>query len=249
MVLEPEQEDLLAKFVEAHRTIPKEDRGEFLGVRSQGPDLFLHISNKASFHGSIPDAEILAHYGLLRRSYNRQGDPTFYVMPQALVHYAERKASSPAVDAVQENLLSYLDGPEFQSRHPIAHQKWEQAVTRLWEEDSAQQLTTIGHLCREVMQEFVTSLAARHQVDLSDLPVDKTVKRLQRIVDKKRDGKRAAELALLDASIVYWGTLSDLVQRQEHGAQKENEPLTWEDGRRVVFQTCVVMHEISRSLR
>jgi hypothetical protein len=40
-----------------------------------------------------------------------------------------------------------------------------------------------------------------------------------------------------------------LVQRQEHGAQKEVTPLTWEDARRVVFQTCVVMYEINRALK
>ena len=48
--------------------------------------------------------------------------------------------------------------------------------------------------------------------------------------------------------MAYWGTLSDLVQRQEHGAAKEGEPLTWEDGQRVVFHTAIVMWEIDRSL-
>jgi hypothetical protein len=52
----------------------------------------------------------------------------------------------------------------------------------------------------------------------------------------------------LDALLVYWGTVSDLVQRQEHGAQKEGRPLVWEDGRRVVFQTAIVMFEVDRTL-
>jgi hypothetical protein len=38
------------------------------------------------------------------------------------------------------------------------------------------------------------------------------------------------------------------VQRQEHGAQKEGRPLVWEDGRRVVFQTAIVMFELDRAL-
>jgi hypothetical protein len=46
----------------------------------------------------------------------------------------------------------------------------------------------------------------------------------------------------------YWGTVSDLVQRQEHGAQKQGAELTWEDARRVVFQTAIVMYEVSRAL-
>lgn len=56
------------------------------------------------------------------------------------------------------------------------------------------------------------------------------------------------EGAFLEALHAYWCTLDDLVQRQEHGAQKEGAPVIWEDGRRVVFQTAVAMFEIDRSL-
>jgi hypothetical protein len=52
----------------------------------------------------------------------------------------------------------------------------------------------------------------------------------------------------IDALVVYWGTMNDLVQRQEHGATREGEPLTWEDAQRVIFHTAVVMWEIDRSL-
>jgi hypothetical protein len=45
-----------------------------------------------------------------------------------------------------------------------------------------------------------------------------------------------------------YATVSDLVQRQEHAGQREGEPLVWEDGRRIVFQTAIVMFEIDRSL-
>jgi hypothetical protein len=36
--------------------------------------------------------------------------------------------------------------------------------------------------------------------------------------------------------------------RQEHAGTREGEPLIWEDGRRVVLQTAVVMFEIDKSL-
>jgi hypothetical protein len=48
--------------------------------------------------------------------------------------------------------------------------------------------------------------------------------------------------------LAYFGTVSDLIQRQEHGAQKEGEGLMWEDARRVVFQTALVMFELDRVL-
>jgi hypothetical protein len=53
---------------------------------------------------------------------------------------------------------------------------------------------------------------------------------------------------MLDALVTYWGTVSDLVQRQEHGAAKEGEPIGREDARVTVFQTAMVMFECSRAL-
>lgn len=51
---------------------------------------------------------------------------------------------------------------------------------------------------------------------------------------------------MLDALVVYWGTVHDLAARQEHGAAKA-VPLVAEDARRVVFQTAIVMFELDRA--
>jgi len=54
--------------------------------------------------------------------------------------------------------------------------------------------------------------------------------------------------AYLDALIVTWGTVSDLAQRQEHGAGKEGGSLSWEDGRRLVVGTFHVVYELDIAL-
>ena len=51
---------------------------------------------------------------------------------------------------------------------------------------------------------------------------------------------------LVNALLDYWEALVDLGQRQVHGGQKGGEPLLPEDGRRLVFQTAIVMFEIAR---
>jgi hypothetical protein len=43
--------------------------------------------------------------------------------------------------------------------------------------------------------------------------------------------------------VAYWGEVNDLLQRREHGAQKERELLEVDDGRRAVFHAAVVMYE------
>ncbi len=76
-----------------------------------------------------------------------------------------------------------------------------------------------------------------------------TVERPRTIIKETAPSKKSKSVEkFLYALIAYWGALSDLVQRQEHGANKEGEQLVWEDARRVVFHTCVVMFELGRSI-
>ena len=107
-------------------------------------------------------------------------------------------------------------------------------------------MTRIGHTCREALQAFASSLAERSGVpDMPSNPA-KTVDRIKAVLNARALGD--THRAFLAALLAYWGTVSDLVQRQEHGAQKEGEPMTWEDARRVVFQTAIVMFEIARAV-
>jgi hypothetical protein len=145
-------------------------------------------------------------------------------------------------------LVRYLDSDAFQQSYPEAHRKWAEAAELLWKSDSQRQLTMIGHLCREAMQEFGTALVDRHQPSGVDADKAHDVARIRAVLDQHRPLLGTTAAPFLDALLPYWGTVTDLVQRQEHGAQKEGRPLVWEDGRRVVFQTAVVMFEVDRVL-
>jgi hypothetical protein len=67
------------------------------------------------------------------------------------------------------------------------------------------------------------------------------------ITYRKNDiGKSKEEF--FSSLVEFWDSINTLVQRQEHGALNENELLEWEDGRRVVFHTLILMYEIDRIL-
>jgi hypothetical protein len=70
-----------------------------------------------------------------------------------------------------------------------------------------------------------------------------TVARLRSVVAAARTTMPTGVACLLDALVDYWGAVSDLAQRQEHGAAKEGEQLVWEDARRLVFQTANLLFE------
>jgi hypothetical protein len=159
----------------------------------------------------------------------------------------QRRSAAP-VQQVEEELMRYLDSDTFQRVHPAAHRKWSEAAERLWASDSQQQLTTIGHLCREAMQAFATGLVDQHQPPGVDTDRAHDVARIRSVLQQHAAKLGTTAAPFLDALLAYWGTVSDLVQREEHGAQKEGRPLVWEDGRRVVFQTAIVMFEVDRTL-
>jgi hypothetical protein len=252
MFLEDEQKKLLAKFVESHRSAPPDCRGDFFASEVLGDPQASFIHSRVQglgFKGSRADAEVLARVGLLRMSWGSRGTPMFYVLPEGITAYEQMMSDVSPIEAVEHDIVTYLSDASFKKNHAAAYSKWEQAALLLRSADSGAQLTTLGHLCREAQQAFTESLSAQHSVNVSTIEPAKTVARVKAVLRVRTAELGATEAAFLEALLAYWGTLVDLVQRQEHGAQREGTPLVWEDGRRVVFQTCVVMYEIDRALR
>ena len=98
------------------------------------------------------------------------------------------------------------------------------------------------------MQEIADDLVRQYQPLDAPEKKDLTFARVRAVLQRQKDGLSERKWGLLDALLVYWDKAIDLVQRQEHGGQKQGDPLVWEDGRRAVFQTAIVMFEIDLSL-
>ena len=248
--LEQEQADLLTALVEEHRRVPRERRDRFyVSNTNQGSHAFYP---KAQDGWQIPvvqgDLEVLASYGLISVDYGQYGISGIVVRPEGLSAYEQlrRQAGEPVAN-VEREIRRYLDTEAFQARYPTALAKWREAEDVVWQADAPRALTTIGHLCREAMQLFASELIRRYQPTGSDPEPAHDVARIRAVLDLAKIQLGKAEAAFLDALVTYWGTVSDLAQRQEHGAQKEGEALQWEDARRLVFQTAIVMFEVARS--
>jgi hypothetical protein len=248
--LEREQEELLKALVEATRNVPRDQRQKFHCLSDGEGDHVLHPGLPGRelriYEGDI---DILDAEGLLNVTYSRQpGTRSFDVTPLRLRLYEElqHRSGAPA-QQVEERLQRHLEGDAFQQKYPEAYRKWAEAAELLWASDSQEQLTTIGHLCREAVQEFATGLVDQYQPPGVDQNKAHDVNRVQAVLDQHRAQLGTTAAPFLDALVAYWRTVSALVQRQEHGVQKAAS-LVWEDGRRVVFQTLVVMFEIDRAL-
>ncbi|MFQ4136228.1 hypothetical protein PGN35_007890 [Nodosilinea sp. PGN35] len=252
ILLTSTQEELLSSLVEAERQQPPDHRERFtlVEVMISSPSVQHPGLPQKSITVFTPDLETLAEEGLIRFSSTRQrGFAPFTITPLGFKYYEYLKTrSGEPIQRLVSEIKKYLDAETFQARYPAAYQKWSESENLLWGADSEQQLTVIGHLCREAMQEFAYTLICHYSPPNVDTNKARTVSRIRSVMELRKQDLGERKHAFLDALLPYWGTVSDLVQRQEHGAQKEGKHLTWEDGRRVVFHTMVVMFEIDNML-
>ncbi|MFN2397221.1 MAG: hypothetical protein ABR543_01045 [Gemmatimonadaceae bacterium] len=251
LVLEDDQKHLLAMLADAARGVPREQRRAFVRTNTFMGQTQIHHPGLANGKAQVypGDLDALMRSGLLAPSSHFRSLGGFDVTPRGF-EYSRRLArtADEAVLRVEETVTQHLLSPDgFRRRYPTVYNKWADAESKLWSAQSDRELTTIGHLCREAMQEFSSALVDAFPPP--NVPVNKasTVARLKAVLESA-PGLGGTERAHLAALVAYWGSLSDLVQRQEHGALKEGEPVGWEDARRVVFQTCNLLYELDRSL-
>ena len=143
----------------------------------------------------------------------------------------------------------YLDDDSFRRDYPRTAAKIQAADAALWSADESQ-LTVVGHACREAKQMFASEALDRLGVAPEQPDVQHTVARARQVMATIRmtPSVGTAEGKVLDALARYWIEVVNLVQRQEHGGQREAEPVTHEDARGVLFQTINATHEIARSV-
>jgi hypothetical protein len=250
ILLLDQQKELLLELVKAEHDCPPEKKAfKFVVATAGGGSAIIHGGFSTNHPANVSDIEALGDVHLLRPGRTPSGAFNFSITPLGF-KYAQwlREKSGEPVERVTNEVRAYLSSERFRKVYPRAYEKWVQAEAALWGGDSASQLTTIGHLSREVIQEFVDVLVEKHKTQGVNPDKTKTVDRIRSVFKQFESKLGGSVKPFLDALLAYWGTLSDLIQRQEHGALKEGEPITWEDAQRIVFQTAVIMWEVDRSL-
>jgi hypothetical protein len=244
MALELEQEELLSWMVESSRDTPRAERIWFFHV-PDGP---------ASLHGPggvkdqllETDMYALAQAGLVRpghsgKDYTLTGDGYAY-------YSALKQREGEPVARQETNLRSLIEAGAFRRDSPMAYARWAEAEALLWTADSRREFTTIGHKAREAIQEFATELIAKYQPPNADPDPALVNRRLGAVIAAQLPELGEARAAHLRALGDYSEATLGLIQRQEHGGQKEGHALTWQDARRVVLHSAVVMCEFTVSL-
>jgi hypothetical protein len=249
--LDQEQLDLFTELVEAYMRAPREHDRRFMAVRIRLGKA--HIQGNGILREDVPweDIEALVEQELFRYEWmtNTHG-LNFTPSPRGKEFYRELMASTAEqTDQVEEHVWRYFDSQAFRQQFPTTYTKWSEASDLAWGSETQGDLSKIGHVCREAMQEFATELIAKYEVQGAEQDPALTRRRFSAVVNARREaiGERKSEV--LDALFDYWVAVGNLIQRQEHAGQRQGSgDLTWEDGRRAVFQLGFVMFEAARTL-
>jgi hypothetical protein len=171
------------------------------------------------------------------------------------------RADSPirSVDhgRIEEYLRAYLEDQRFRSAHPLACGRWIVAWEMLWCADSRSKVIAVGQRAGDAMHAFSASMHQRCMPFAMDSPLpDPLADGAQRpgplnglasITDAYGEELGAGRSQLLREMFEPWRALRGKLQRHEQGTQPPEERVRWEDGRRLVLFTALVMVEFDRS--
>jgi Phage integrase family len=207
-----------------------------LGVRPAAP---LFCTTSGGLFGPMYDSGVRA---VLARKARKAGIDK-RVSAEGLRRSGEAHRARPR-DHVEGRIEAYVNEEEFGFRYPAAYETWRSAL-EFYRVNPTRHATRIGHDCREALLLFSNSLIESRGVPVSS-DVGTVTKVRQAIAGANPLSRRVR--AQLEALVGYWGTVSDLAHRQEHGAARDGEALLAEDARRLVFHTMLVMYELDRAL-
>lgn len=163
--------------------------------------------------------------------------PSCATDPRVQLHDFER---------LEDYLRAYVEDERFRSRYLRAGELWSDASAMLWRADSRDKVIAVSSKAREAMWEFASALVEWHGAHGASRVSSETLDRVSSVIEMYRPQLGDSRCALLEALLSYWQALNSVVQRHRDRAQDVRERLTWEDGRRVVVLTALVMVEVDR---
>jgi hypothetical protein len=186
--------------------------------------------------------------------------------PQARPAELRANAGQQAVQVVdferiEDYLRAYLDGERFASVHPLARGRWLIAWEMLWCADSRIKVIGLGRRAHDALGAFSESLLERclapaadrrPEAPSGDTQPAEPLDGLATVAEAYRAQLGDDRCELLTGLLEHWRALAAAVTRHETAADRGSagelgQRLRWEDGRRLVLFTALVMVEIDRS--
>jgi hypothetical protein len=151
-------------------------------------------------------------------------------------------------DGLEAYLTACVGHERFRSVHLGAYERWSQASAILYSDSTRESLLAAGQKAHEALQEFALAVSEPPHSPVPDSDsTEATIGRLRDFTEAYRSQLGDARCDLLQVLLDHWRALTAHLQAHAQDAEMLDEPLRWEDARRVVILTALVMVEIDRS--
>lgn len=245
--LTEEQMELLSSMVEAERRLPKGKRHEFSLIPEHGRFTLAHpgFPNK-DIQIHLPDLDWLFKNYFVNKSREDQYGTALYVTPLGIKKYGllKRLRTEP-VENIERSIQKRLGSENFHNRNPIVQSCLERAEKSLWISTTKSEFTSIGHSCRDALQEFANSALTRSKATSYDPDISHFVNRLKTVLDSIDSHIGKTDKVYCNSLLTFLKDgVTPLVQRLEHGVQKKGEEVKFNDARRVVFAVMYLIYEL-----
>lgn len=130
--------------------------------------------------------------------------------------------------------------------YPEAAVRLQEAAAELWSARQDADVTPVGFKCREAVQSFAQTYYARFYPRAAAEPLakEKTGDLVSKVVRHLQEERGEKDTAFDDALYQFWRRLIDLNQKVVHDVTTPDRPLSWEDGRRVLLYSYLLIGEL-----
>jgi len=252
-VLDREQIKIFDMLITQFKDVLRDKRSDFIAYKTSNG--IFHIEHPFAtdqlLEMSSRDFFDLSDHGLINISFlENPNEGTFNIPLEAFVLFKELKIiTADPIEIIGNKINSFIYTSNFQSRFNKAYNKWIEAEKLFSDLEVNQHLSTIGLLCREAMQEFLTHLVDTYKPTGVESNPAQVKSRFSSIIKVSPKFKSETVRNLLNASFNYWDQLNSYVQRQTHAGQKEGEKVTVLDAKRILLHTAFLFFEIDQLLK
>ncbi|MEX0646174.1 MAG: hypothetical protein WEA56_05625 [Balneolaceae bacterium] len=188
--LEEEQKELFIRIVEARRKAPR-DQWEFMYIIKGYPDLTIPAKSQKEIRiKDIIDGDLeeLVIKGLLRLKNETTHEMHFIIPKEGFLYYEwlMQRQGEP-VERIEKHTFLYIEASHFRNRYSETYKRLKEAEEMLWSSDSSKEFTTIGHKCREAMQEFADRLYSDVIGEKSDELKSRDKNRIKAVIEVKKE--------------------------------------------------------------
>jgi hypothetical protein len=191
------------------------------------------------------DLEQLAGKSYLHARTGPGGLLSVSVTAEGYAYYEAHQGEHHPAEQLAARVREYVDTTAA-AAYPEAAVRLHEAAKELWAARRDADVTPVGFKCREALQCFAQTYYTRFypRATAEPLAKEKTGDLVSKVVRHLQQERGETDTFFDDALYQFWRRLIDLNQKVVHNVTTPARPLTWEDGRRVVLYSYLVIGEL-----